>query len=178
MTMLLLKLLSVVLALLFAAQDAEASFREKKMMGMTSIDDLLMGMESDGKITTSQRLTILSFVDKVDESVELDHSSMDLLSTFSGQALAAYLESEKDKGNMTEGTAFYLSNVFQLLPPTRKQNHPAPANYDITRSAGVVQFLGKWNRLPFSNVGAIGMSNGIWGYANSGREYALVCKSR
>jgi len=88
-----------------------------------------------------------------------------------------WLDQEEADSNMTEGTANFIRNLFDLGfassrladIPFRQNNSPASARYT---NNGIVEFIARSLPIPGASF-----HNGIWGFTKGAREYALQCTS-
>jgi len=102
-----------------------------------------------------------------------DHVTRPSLSEEQVIVFNKWIDRELAEGRLKEDTADLIINLFDLFLPAFTNevnarsipNGPAPASTE-----NVVSFVGNLNFAPNS-----GIYNGIWGYRNGDREYALQC---
>ena len=166
---------------------ATTAMKMDDMLMGQSLDSFLSGLVQHEQLSVEHKLQILS-MSSHDEFETSDSGSFKAHYRDQGFATDAakadlrdYLYAAVSEGTMEEETAeriastlnlgglLYTQDIEESLAMIQGLNGPAPASYN---GEGNMQRLGRWDNLPTEEYW---FYNGIWGYANENREYALMC---
>jgi len=168
-----MKILALALTALFVSF---ANANQNRMGG--TLREFLQDLLEQNKISALQYEKIESHLpDAVD--IELGKHDFDLqvfLSTKDGMKLKKYINQQLEKGKISEKTRTYLGSLLNLdeYASVTTSSGPTPAEYT---GNGNVLYHNKISPCTGSSCGGGEIYNGIWGFVQSSREYALQCHS-
>ncbi|KAL7454148.1 hypothetical protein ACHAWC_009915 [Mediolabrus comicus] len=179
--------LTVAIIAIISTFFATTAMKMDDMLMGQSLDSFLSGLVQHEQLSVEHKLQILSMSSHDDfetsdgGSFKAHYRDQGFATDAAKADLRDYLYAAVSEGSMEEETAERIASTLNLggllytqdmedsLAMIQGLNGPAPANYV---GEGNMQRLGRWNDLPTEELW---FYNGIWGYANEHREYALMC---
>ena len=175
-----------IIAIMSTFFSTTAMKMDDMLMGQ-SLDSFLSGLVQHEQLSVEHKLQILSMSSHDDfetsdgGSFKTHYRDQGFATDAAKADLRDYLYAAVSEGSMEEETAeriastlnlgglLYTQDIEDSLAMIQGLNGPAPATYD---GEGNMQRVGRWDKLPTEELW---FYNGIWGYANEHREYALMC---
>eukprot|EP00978_Attheya_sp_CCMP212_P012538 scaffold31315_cov49-Attheya_sp.AAC.2 len=151
------------------------------LMGGT-LDSFLDDLRADGAISARQhKVMTVVYLKNVDLTFN-QHQVVNNIFIPLGDELRSYIEGEERSHRLSDNTATYLRNLFNLEAPpgVGPDGGPDPILLGPSYTAnGIVTKGGHINVQNENSDATIRdfISNGIWGYETGRREYALQCSS-